>query len=199
MHATQIILAILLGLGLSAGTGLNTFLPLLLVSAAARFHIDGVTLGEKFEWMTSDVAMIVLIVACVLELIGDKIPTIDHFLDVAGTFLRPLAGSLAAASVLSQLDPTAAMIVGLVIGAPTSFGFHTLKAGTRVASTATTFGCANPLISLIEDVIAFVLSVIAIFAPIVVPLALALLVFVLWKLMQRVRATAAAPPAGSAR
>jgi len=195
----NIFLGILLGLGLSASTGLNTFLPLLLLSAAARFHIAGIELGTKFEWLTSDGAIITLIVACVIELIADKVPAVDHFLDSAGTFIRPLAGALASASVLTGIDPMVAAIVGIIVGGPTSLGMHTLKAGTRVASTATTFGCANPIISIIEDVLAFSLSVIAIFLPIVVPLALALLVFALYRVMTRIRRAPAVASASQPR
>lgn len=197
MEITQWILALLLGVGLSASTGLNTFLPLLLLSAAARFHIAGIALGVKFQWMTSDVAMIVLIVACVFEIVADKFPAVDHFLDVAGSFIRPIAGATAAASVLTGIDPTVAAIVGIIVGAPTSFGFHSLKAGTRVASSATTFGCANPVISVIEDVLSFTLSVFAILAPITVPILVLLLAWVLWRIVKRMRATTspAASPA----
>ena len=187
MNATNIVLGLLLGLGLSASTGLNTFLPLLLLSAAARFEIAGITLGTKFAWLTSDAAIITLIIACIVELIADKVPAVDHFLDSAGTFVRPVAGAIASASVLTGIDPMVAAILGIIVGAPTSLGMHTLKAGTRLASSATTFGCANPLLSLIEDVAAFALSVIAIFLPFLVPLALAALVFVLWRLMKRIR------------
>lgn len=195
MTTANLVLALLLGLGLSASTGLNTFLPLLLLSAAARFQIAGITLGAKFDWLSSDVAIIVLIIACILELVGDKVPAVDHFLDAVGTFVRPIAGTIATASVLTGVDPTVAAIVGLIIGAPTSFGFHALKAGTRAASSTVTFGCANPIISLIEDLLSLALSAIAIFVPFLVPLALALIAFALWKLVKRLRATAAAPPA----
>jgi len=193
----QIVLSALLGLGLSASTGLNTFLPLLLLAASARFGIAGITLGEKFEWLTSDVAMIVLIIAVIIELIADKVPAIDHFLDTVGTFVRPIAGAVAAASVFTGIDPTVAALLGLIIGAPTSFGFHTLKAGTRVASSAATFGCANPIISLVEDILSLALSVLSIFAPLLVPVALVLLGVVLWQIVKRIRATGAAA-AGSA-
>ena len=101
MSAGSLILAVLLGLGLSASTGLNTFLPLLLLSAAARFHITGITLGEKFGWLSSDVAIVVLIVACIVELVADKVPAVDHFLDSIGTFVRPVAGAVATASSAS--------------------------------------------------------------------------------------------------
>ncbi len=197
MNETNIFLGILLGLGLSASTGLNTFLPLLLLAAAARFDIAGIELGQKFEWLTSDAAMITLIVACVIELIADKVPAVDHFLDSAGTFIRPVAGALASASVLTGIDPAVAAIVGIIVGAPTSLGLHTLKAGTRVASSATTFGCANPVLSLIEDVISFALSVLSIFLPFLVPVALVLLVYALYRLMKRARRTSATAPVSS--
>jgi uncharacterized membrane protein len=187
MSAMNLVLGLLLGLGLSASTGLNTFLPLLLLSAAARFHVAGIALGARFEWLTSDAAMITLIVACVIELIADKIPAVDHFLDTAGTFIRPVAGAVASASVLTGMDPMVAAILGIIVGAPTSLGMHTLKAGTRVASTATTFGCANPVLSLIEDVLSFALSMISIFLPLLVPFALAAFAFVLWRVMKRIR------------
>jgi len=191
---------VLLGLGLSASTGLNTFLPLLLLSAAARFHIAGIELGHRFDWLSSDVAIIVLIVASIVEIIGDKVPAVDHFLDAVGTFIRPLAATVATASVLTGADvnPTVAAVVGLMIGAPTSFGFHTLKAGTRVASSAATFGCANPVLSLIEDVISVSLSLVAIFIPLAVPIALGLLVWLLWLVAKRIRRRDVTSPVGSA-
>jgi hypothetical protein len=187
---TSILLAALLGLGLSASTGLNTFLPLLLFSAAARFQIAGITLGDKFDWLASDAAIIGLIIASVIEIVGDKVPAVDHFLDSIGTFMRPLAASLGTAAALTgvDVDPTVAAIAGIIIGAPTSLGLHSLKAGTRVASSATTFGCANPVISIVEDVLSFALTVISLFVPILVPIALAALVFLLWRLVKRLRA-----------
>jgi hypothetical protein len=200
VEPTAIVLAVLLGLGLSASTGLNTFLPLLLLSAAARFHIAGVELGARFDWLSNDVAIVVLIVATIVEIVGDKVPAVDHFLDAIGTFIRPLAATVATASVLTGADvnPTVAAVVGIMIGAPTSLGFHTLKAGTRVASSAATFGCANPLLSLIEDVVSFGLSMLAIFAPLAVPVAMALLVWLLWLVAKRIRARSTTAPVGSA-
>jgi hypothetical protein len=198
METTTLILAVLLGVGLSASSGLNTFLPLLLLGGAAKFHVAGIVLNGKFAWLASDKVLIVLIVASVIEIIADKIPALDHALDVAGTLVRPAAGLVAMASVLTGVDPMVASIVGLIIGAPTAFGLHSLKAGTRVASSATTFGCANPILSILEDVVSVGLSICAIFAPVLVPVFLAVLIFVLWKIVQRFRRKAAARPAATA-
>ena len=195
MQTTSIVLAVLLGLGLSASTGLNTFLPLLLLSAAARFHIAGIELGARFDWLSTDVAIVVLIVASIVEIIGDKVPAVDHFLDAVGTFVRPIAATVATASVLTGADvnPTVAAVIGIMIGAPTSLGFHTLKAGTRIASSAATLGCANPVLSLIEDLISLSLSLLAIFVPLAVPIAVGLLVWLLWLVPKRIRRREALP------
>lgn len=199
METTSILLAVLLGLGLSASTGLNTFVPLLLLAGAAKFGIAGIELGPKFAWLSSDVAIVVLIVAAVVEIIADKVPAVDHALDAVGTFVRPLAATVATASVLTGADvnPTVAAVLGLMIGAPTSLGFHSLKAATRVGSSALTFGCANPVLSLIEDVISVTLSLLAIFLPIAVPVAVALLVWLLWVIAKKLRRGPATAPAGS--
>jgi hypothetical protein len=196
VDTTSTILAVLLGLGLSASTGLNTFIPLLMLSGAARFNIAGIELGERFGWLTSDVGLTVLIVAAVVEIIADKIPAVDHFLDSVGTFIRPAAATIATAAALTgaDVDPTIAAIVGFVVGTPTSLAFHTMKAGTRVASSAATFGCANPVLSVIEDIFSFGFSILAIFTPILVPIALVLFAFVLWRLLKRARRTATPAP-----
>lgn len=196
MDTTTAVLAVLLGLGLSASTGLNTFIPLLILSGAARFNLWGVELGQKFDWLTSDTGLTVLIVAAIAEIVADKIPAVDHFLDSVGTFIRPAAATIASAAVLTgaNVDPTVAAIVGFVVGTPTSLAFHTMKAGTRVASTATTFGCANPALSIAEDVVSVLFSVLSIFLPLLVPFALALAIWLLWRTWKRTRGSAA--PAG---
>ena len=187
MEPTNLLLALLLGIGLSASTGLNTFLPLLLVGAAAKFEIAGITLGEKFHWLSSDAALICLIIACVAEIIADKIPAVDHFLDSVGTVVRPIAGIVAMASVLTGVDPMVAAVIGLIVGGPISFGFHSLKSATRVVSSTTTFGCANPALSILEDIVALILSICAIFAPILVPIFLVVIAIVLWKIIRKMR------------
>ena len=72
------ILPALLGLGLAAATGLRTFLPLLLVSAAARFDVFGLDLHDKVAWLESTPALIALAAATVIELVADKVPILDH-------------------------------------------------------------------------------------------------------------------------
>ena len=138
-----IVLQLLLGLSLASAAGLRAFLPLLVLAVAARFHVAHI--GGQFAWLHSNAAIIVLAVATVAELLADKLPIVDHALDVLQTVVRPAAGALAVAGTQAHLDPMTAAIVGLILGAPLAAGFHVAKGATRVASTATTAGPRQPL------------------------------------------------------
>jgi hypothetical protein len=180
---TQMIYAIFLGLGLAASTGLNTFLPMFLLAAAAHFKILDAhqLLGGNFAWVASGGALTALAIATVFEVVGDKIPAVDHFLDAIGTVARPVVGAFAAASVWNG-DPATAALAGLIVGAPTALGFHAAKASTRAASSTTTMGVGNPILSTLEDIAAFIMTLAALLAPVLVPLLLLVFALVLWKL-----------------
>ena len=128
----------------------------------------------------STAALAALSVATVVELAADKIPFVDHALSAVGTVTRPAAGALAAAAAFSGLDPTTAAVAGLIIGAPTALAVHSAQATTRVASTAMTGGLGNPLVSIVEDVAAFGGAVLALAAPLLVPLVLLIVGLVGW-------------------
>lgn len=180
------LLPALLGIGLAASCGLRTFLPLLLVSLAARFHLFGFEPNGHLAWLGSLPAMAALLVATVAEFVGDKIPMVDHGLALAGTVTRPAAGALAAASAFHMADPGTAALAGLIIGAPTAFAFHTAQAGTRVASTATTAGLGNPVVSLVEDGLATGTVLLSLAFPWLVPIVAALVLFLVWRLVRSV-------------
>lgn len=176
-----------LGLGLASSSGLNTFLPLLMLAIAAKFSFFGVHLSGSYAWLGSDVALGVLALATIIEIAGDKIPAVDHALDVFGTVARPVAGSVAVASVFAGVDPALATALGAAIGAPAALGFHAAKSSARVTSSATTLGCANPLLSLLEDIAAFFLTLVALLLPLAVPFLVAIFAIVFWRVFQAAR------------
>ena len=112
------VLPALLGLGLASATGLRTFLPLLMLALAAKFEMFGVRLIDQMDWLVSWPAIAALATAPVAEFAGDKVPAIDHALNAIGYVTRPVAGALAAGSVFWNVDPSAAAIAGLIVGAP---------------------------------------------------------------------------------
>ncbi len=182
------VLPALLGLGLASATGLRTFLPLLMLALAARFGLFGVELNAQMSWLAGWPAMAALGVAAVVEFAGDKIPVVDHGLNVLGTFTRPVAGAIAAGSVFVGLDPTTAAIAGVIVGAPAAFAFNAAQGGARVTSTATTGGIGNPILSLIEDVLSVLMVILAFLAPILVPVVMIVLAVLIFRLANRLRA-----------
>lgn len=114
-------------------------------------------------------------------------PAIDHALNAVGYVTRPIAGAVAAGSVFWNVDPSTAALAGLIVGAPAALAFNAAQTGVRVGSTATTGGLGNPLVSLVEDVLAFVTVIVALLAPILIPIALVLLAVIVIRLARRMR------------
>ncbi|HEX8463803.1 MAG TPA: DUF4126 domain-containing protein [Abditibacterium sp.] len=179
--------AAFLGVGLAASSGLRTFLPLLLLSGAAKFGFFGIYLSGSFEWLASPTAFSALLLATIVEIGADKIPVIDHALDSFGTILRPGAGALAAAAVWNQSDPATAALLGLIFGAPLALGFHAAKSGTRAGSTVTTAGLGNPVLSVVEDIAALFLGLVSLFLPLLVPLLLIVALLLMWRVYRLAR------------
>jgi len=166
-----ILAQIAMGVGLAACAGLRAFLPPLVLGVAGR--MDWVDLSPTYAWLASTPALIVFAVAVATEILSDKIPVVDHLLDVIGAFIKPVAGTVVAASVLTDLSPLAATVAGIVIGGGSAGLVHLTKAKIRVFSTLTTGGLGNPVLSMGEDVLSLVGSVVAIAIPALLIFALA--------------------------
>ena len=185
---TTVVPSLAMGIGLAACAGIRAWLPLLLAGGLARWGV--LELGPSFQFISSDRALILFGIATVVEILGDKIPAVDHTLDSISTVLRPVAGSVLAASVLWQVsDPLTALTLGVAVGAPTSLVPHAAKSVLRAASTTLTGGLANPLISVLEDVLAFGLFLLTVLVPVLVAVSLVVIAALV------VRRLARRPPA----
>jgi hypothetical protein len=193
-------LAIAVGVALAACSGLRAFLPLLAAGVLARTgHFP---LAEKLDWLQSTPALVALSVAALVELFADKVPALDHALDVASTPLRTVAGAIVAVAALGHCFPSwAAVLLGTVAGASTALSVHATKATVRAGSTLTTAGAANPVLSLIEDaacaVVSFLAPVFAVIAILVATAALVFLFFAGRALLRRLRRRPAATVSAS--
>ena len=159
--------AIALAIALAATAGIRAWLPLLLAGLLMRGGF--LELGASFAFLASTRALVVLTVASVLEILGDKIPAVDHALDALGTPLKLGAGAVLAAAAFGTVsDPLTSTLLGLAVGAPTALVPHAAKSLLRVASTAVTGGLANPVLSFLEDVLTVAVFALAVLVPIAV-------------------------------
>lgn len=189
---TNVVSTLGLAVALAACAGLRAWLPLLLAGGLARAGM--LDLGESFRFLSSNKALALFAVATIIEVLGDKLPAVDHTLDVLSTALRPAAGAVLAASVFGRiLDPLQAIALGVAVGAPTALVPHAGKAALRGVSTAFTGGLANPILSLLEDAATVALFALAVVVPLAVAVALALVaILLLRRLRARRHVTAAA-------
>lgn len=157
-----LLFALLAGVGVAAAAGLRAFLPLFGIGLAARLGV--ITLKPGGEWLAGDLALVCLGTAAVVEILGDKIPVLDHALDALGAVIRPMAAAFGAYAVLIHWPTPWAQIAALILGGA-AFGMNVVKAKVRLGSSVATLGHANPLISTAEDATATALILAAVFAP----------------------------------
>jgi hypothetical protein len=161
--------------GLSTSAGLNAYIPLLVVALASRFPLSDplLKLSEPYNLLGETWVILLLLILLVIEMTVDKVPAIDSLNDVIQTVVRPAAGALlfaANAQVITDMSPVIAIVIGILMAG----GVHTVKGVARPAVTATTAGTGNWLVSIIEDIIAFFMSLISLLLPI---LALLIVIF----------------------
>jgi Domain of unknown function (DUF4126) len=77
--------------------------------------------------------------------------------------------------------------VAVVAGGVTAEGVHAGRAAVRPASTATTGGAGNPILSLIEDAGSALLTVMAFVLPLLAAVLVIALLLALWLLWRRMR------------
>ncbi len=112
-----------------------------------------------------------------IEFFADKIPYVDSVWDVVHTFIRVPAGAVVAYAATSQMDTTVWVIAALV-GGGLALSSHGTKAALRAGANLSPEPVSNWTLSVVEDIVAFGGTVLAVFAPILV--AVALLIFVLF-------------------
>lgn len=162
-HLILMFTLFLTGTGLAASAGLNAYFPILILALADR-TTNFVNLPTPYDWLSSNVGLLVILLLLPLELIPDKIARVDHVSDFIHTAIRPGAAALAFMAIAHQDDQIHliwALIFGLVIGG----AVHWVKASSRPAISRNTRGLANPIVSLLEDALAAVLAIVAIFLP----------------------------------
>jgi len=190
MQTPGMITGILAGIGLAAASGFRVFLPLFVLSIAAKTGLTG--LNEKFAWLGSDTALIILGVATLTEIAAYLIPWVDHLLDMLAFPLAGIAGTLAVASTLQHTDPALTWTLALIAGGGTATAVQASTSAGRVASTSATGGLANPLFAAGESLVSFLFSVLALAAPLAAFLLVAAVLYFIYRLAKRKKNTPAA-------
>lgn len=182
---TEIIGGVLGAFGLSASAGLNAYIPLLVVSLLAKFT-SLIELAEPWNTLESWWVIGVLAVLGTVEMVADKVPVVDDVNDAIQTFIRPVAGAIlfaTSAKTITDVNPVLSMICGLLVAG----SVHAAKSlVARPVIEASTAGVGVPVVSTIEDVLATIISVLAVALPILMVILVFMLIWwVSWFFQRR--------------
>jgi hypothetical protein len=176
------VLAVGTGIGLSSIAGVRAYLPLVLVGLFARLGLF--TLPAPFNLLGDWLVIGVLLVLALLESGLDKVPALDPILDFVQTPVRIIAGAILFAAVLQE-GISVGVIPELAVGGCIAGLVAVLKAILRPPANIEAAGVSTSFLSLLEDVVALLGGVIAVFVPFL-PLALvAFLLFFFFRVRRR--------------
>ncbi|HBH87773.1 MAG TPA: DUF4126 domain-containing protein [Syntrophaceae bacterium] len=174
------LLAVITGIGLSAACGFRVFVPLLALNLASTHGY--LTLAPGFEWIGGYYATIAFASATILEIIAYYVPWLDHIMDAIASPASIIAGTIATASVITDLPPSVKWIVAIIAGGGIAGILQGTTTALRGKSSIFTGGLGNPLIATAELAGSAFIALLAIIIPIIgFVLAATFAIFALYK------------------
>ena len=176
----ETILAVITGIGLSAACGFRIFVPLLALSLASIYGY--INLASGFEWIGGYYAMIAFASATVLEIIAYYFPWLDNMMDTIASPVSIIAGTIATASVITDMPPSLKWMVAIIAGGGIAGLLQGATTALRAKSSLFTGGIGNPALSTLELAGSVITAILAIILPIIgFMLVVAFVVYVLIK------------------
>ncbi len=115
-----------------------------------------------------------------IEFFADKIPYLDSIWDVIHTFIRVPAGAAMAYAATNDMD-TSVSTIATLLGGGFALSSHGTKTALRAGANLSPEPVSNWVLSIVEDIIAFVGSLLAVFAPVIIAIVLVVFsIFFIW-------------------
>jgi len=167
-------------------SGLNAYATVFVLGLLGRFLGTG-SVPAGFE--RTDVLILMGVLALV-EFVADKVPVVDSVWDLPSTVIRPVAGALIGALIAGAQGDLLTIALASV-GGVTALLTHVSRAGVRLAVNSSPEPVSNLGASLAGDVSMLSVTTLAVLYPvpaaIVAAILLALLLWLAWTLISRIR------------
>jgi len=167
-----------LALGSAWTSGINLYATVSMLGLLQKFGATKLPGGLDVldNWWIIGVAGVLYLI----EFFADKIPYVDSVWDVVHTFIRVPAGAVVAYAATNDMDASVGVIATL-LGGGLAFSSHGTKAAVRMGANLSPEPVSNWVLSIVEDIIAFVGATLAVFAPVLIAIVLLVFaVFFLW-------------------
>lgn len=167
-----------LALGSAWTSGINLYATVTILGLLQKLGLTKLPLGLTAldSWWVIGVAGGLFVV----EFFADKIPYVDSVWDVIHTFIRIPAGAIVAYAATNQMDSSVTVIATL-LGGGLALSSHGTKAALRATANLSPEPVSNWALSFIEDGLAIVGTLLAVFAPFIIMAVLGIFViFFIW-------------------
>jgi len=167
-----------LALGTAWTSGINLYATVSVLGLLQKFGATKLPGGLDVldNWWIIGVAGFLYLI----EFFADKIPYVDSVWDVVHTFIRVPAGAIVAYAATNDMDASVGVIATL-LGGGLAFSSHGTKAAVRMGANLSPEPVSNWILSIVEDIIAFVGAILAVFAPVLIAIVLVVFaIFFFW-------------------
>lgn len=154
-----------LALGSAWTSGINLYVTVTVLGLLQKFA--GVKLPGGLDSLDNWWIIGIAAGLYIIEFVADKVPYVDSVWDVVHTFIRVPAGAVLAYAATYQLD-NSITIPATLLGGGFAFASHGTKAAARVGANLSPEPVSNWALSFVEDGIAIIGVVLAVFAPMVI-------------------------------
>lgn len=167
-----------LAFGSAWTSGINLYATVTVLGLLQKFGATQLPLGLTVldNWWIIGIGAFLFLV----EFFADKIPYVDSVWDVVHTFIRIPAGAIVAYAATSEVNSTVAVIATL-LGGGLALTSHGTKAALRATANLSPEPFSNWVLSLVEDGIAILGTILAVIAPFLIMTILGVfLLFFIW-------------------
>jgi Domain of unknown function (DUF4126) len=179
----SIISTIALAMGASWTSGINLYASVATLGLLGRF--TQLQLPGELDVLTSWWIIGIASGLYVIEFMADKVPWLDSTWDLIHTFIRVPAGAVLAAAAFGDFDKTV-QVIALLLGGGLALSSHGTKAATRAVINASPEPVTNFMASVVEDIIAVLSILAAVFVPVLLFIIVAIGLFVSYLVLPRV-------------
>jgi len=152
-----------IAMGASWVSGINLYACVTTLGLLSRFaHLQ---LPGELQVLTSWWVIGVAGALYLVEFLADKIPLVDSTWDVIHTFIRVPAGAVLAAATFGDFDKSV-QVIAFLLGGGLALTSHGTKAAARAVINTSPEPVSNIVVSTLEDILAVVSVVFALFYPV---------------------------------
>jgi hypothetical protein len=159
----NLISTIALAMGASWTSGINLYASVATLGLLSRFA--GLKLPGELDVVTNWWVIGIASALYCVEFFADKVPWLDSTWDLIHTFIRVPAGAVLAAAAFGDFDKSI-QAIALLLGGGLALSSHGTKAATRAVLNTSPEPVSNVVASVIEDIVAVLSMVAAVFLPI---------------------------------